>query len=62
MGTIGDLNTLGALIKPSDWNQYIVIARGLTVIHIINGELMAVLIDDDPGSSNNWTGNFRHRT
>jgi hypothetical protein len=62
MCTIGALNALGALIKPSDWNQYMAIARGLTVIHMINGELMGVLMDDDPGSSNNWTGNCRHGT
>jgi len=59
MSTIGELNALGALIKPSNWDQYIVIARGLTVIHIINGELMAALIDDEPGSSDNWMGKFR---
>ena len=58
MANIGELNALGTVIKPNDWNQYTVIARGPTLIHIINGQLMAVLIDDDPGSSNNWTGQF----
>ena len=27
-------------------------------IHIINGQVMAVLVDDDPGSSNNQSGYF----
>jgi hypothetical protein len=58
MGTIGDRQTLGTLVKPNDWNQYTVIARGGTVLHIINGQLMAVMIDDDPDSSNNWSGHF----
>ena len=35
-----------------------VIARGGTFIHIVNGQLMAVLVDDDPDSSNNQPGLF----
>jgi Spy/CpxP family protein refolding chaperone len=58
MGTIGDLTELGKLVKMNDWNEYIVIARGGTFIHVINGQLMAVMVDDDPDSSNNWSGNF----
>ena len=27
-------------------------------MHIVNGQLMAVMIDDDPGSSNNQPGMF----
>lgn len=38
--------------------QYTVIARGGTFIHIVNGQLMAVLVDDDPNSSNNQPGWF----
>ncbi len=58
MASIGELNELGKAIKQDDWNQYTIIARGPTLIHIINGQLMAVMIDDDLGSSNNWTGQF----
>ncbi|MDB5241643.1 MAG: hypothetical protein JWP57_2268 [Spirosoma sp.] len=57
MGIIGDRDTLASRhIKHNDWNQYTVIARGGTFIHILNGQLMAVMIDDDPTSSNNQTG------
>jgi hypothetical protein len=57
MGIIGDKDTLASQhIKPNDWNQYTVIARGGTFIHILNGQLMAVMIDDDPTSSNNQSG------
>ena len=58
MGTIGDRQQLGAIVKQDDWNQYVVIARGGTFLHIVNGQLMAVMIDDDPASSNNQSGQF----
>ena len=45
----------------NDWNQYTVIARGGTFLHVLNGQLMAVMIDDDPESSNNQPGHVRHR-
>ena len=56
MGNIGDRDVLGKLVKLNDWNEYTVIARGGTFLHIINGQLMSVMIDDDPTSSNNWSG------
>jgi hypothetical protein len=56
VGTIGDRSALGGYVKINDWNQYEIIARGGTMIHILNGQLMAVLIDDDPASSNNQAG------
>lgn len=38
---------LKALIKPGDWNHMHIIARGHTLMNIVNGHLMGVLIDDD---------------
>ena len=58
MGTIADRTALGTVVKMNDWNQYVVIARGGTFVHIVNGQLMAVMIDDDPASSNNQPGMF----
>jgi hypothetical protein len=58
MGTIADREALGAIVRQNDWNQYTVIARGGTFIHIVNGQLMAVMVDDDPQSSNNEPGLF----
>ncbi len=58
VGSIGDRAALGNLVKQNDWNQYVVIARGGTFVHIINGQVMAVMIDDDPASSNNQSGLF----
>jgi hypothetical protein len=58
MGTLGDRTELGKLVKVNDWNQYVVIARGGTLIHIVNGQVMAIMVDDDPTSSNNQSGLF----
>ncbi len=56
MGIIGDRDSLGTYVKMNDWNQYTIIARGGVFIHILNGHLMSVMIDDDPNSSNNQSG------
>jgi hypothetical protein len=58
VGTIGDRSQLGTYVKDGDWNQYTIIARGGVILHILNGQLMAVLVDDDPASSNNVSGLF----
>ena len=41
---------LKAHIKPGDWNHLHIVARGSTMMNILNGHLMSVLIDDDPKS------------
>jgi hypothetical protein len=56
IANIGNRDALGGYVKINDWNQYEIIARGGTFLHIINGQLMAVYIDDDPNSSNNVPG------
>ena len=56
MGTIGDRQALGGFVKMNEWNDYTIIARGGVFLHILNGQLMAVMIDDDPTSSNNQSG------
>jgi len=58
VGTIADRARLGASVKDGGWNQYMIIARGAVILHILNGQLMAALIDDDPASSNNVPGLF----
>ena len=45
--------------KMNDWNQYTVIARGGTLMHIVNGQLMAVMVDDDPDVIEQSVGAFR---
>jgi hypothetical protein len=48
LSTLGDPEELKAVIKTGDWNQVHIIARGNTLIHIINGRTMSIFIDDDP--------------
>ena len=36
-----------ALIKQNDWNQVHLIARGNTIMQILNGAVTSVVIDDD---------------
>jgi hypothetical protein len=56
IGNIGNRSALGGYVQDNGWNQYEIIARGPVMMHIINGQLMAVFIDDDPTSSNNISG------
>jgi hypothetical protein len=48
IGSLGDAEALLNLIRADGWNQVHIVARGNTFTHIINGQVMAVLIDDDP--------------
>ena len=59
MGNIGDRSALGGYARINDWNQCLVMARGPVCMHITNGQLMAVFVDDDPMSSNNQSGMVR---
>ena len=61
MATIGDRQALGDVVKQNDWNQYTVIARGGTFLHILNGQLMSVMIDDDPSLVEQLVGSVRDR-
>jgi hypothetical protein len=56
IGNIQDRRALGGYVKTNDWNQYMIIARGGTFIHLLNGQLMAVLVDDDASDVNNQPG------
>lgn len=47
LSSLGDNRELAARIQ-DDWNAVHIIARGNTLLHIINGQLMTVVIDDDP--------------
>jgi hypothetical protein len=56
LANIADRTALGGYVRVNDWNQYEIVARGGTFFHILNGQLMAVYLDDDPASSNNQPG------
>ena len=50
VGSLGDRDTMKAFVKQGDWNQLHVIAHGNTLTHIVNGHVMAILIDDEPAA------------
>ncbi len=47
VGSVGDPVELEKHIRRDGWNDYVVIAKGNTFIHIINGHVMSVGIDED---------------
>jgi hypothetical protein len=47
IGALGDRDALMKFITLGEWNQIHIIARGNQLTHIVNGHVMAVLIDDD---------------
>ena len=46
-GSTGNGDELKAVIKPGDWNELHIIARGNTLIQLINGRVMSIVVDDD---------------
>ena len=61
VANIGDKQALGGYVKVNEWNDYEIIARGGVMMHIMNGQLMAVFIDDNKDSVNNQPGLHRFR-
>lgn len=47
VGALGTSDDLKALLKVDDWNEVHIIARGNTLVHIYNGRVFSVFIDDD---------------
>ena len=46
VGEVGKLEDIQASIKPADWNEYVIIAKGNRIQHFINGKATAELIDE----------------
>ena len=46
---IGNKEELQKSIKPGDWNDYHLVAKGTTLSHFINGKLMSETIDEQEG-------------
>jgi hypothetical protein len=47
LGSLGDRDSMKALVKQGDWNRLHIVARGNTLTHIVNGQVMASVIDED---------------
>ncbi len=57
LGSVGDAVELESRIKRDDWNELVVIAKGNQFVHLINGHVMAIGIDEDKAKSR-WSGLF----
>ena len=47
IGSVGEKDALLEFIKQEGWNECHLIIRGNTLIHIINGHVMSIVVDDD---------------
>ncbi len=47
MGSPGDSESLKSVIKVGDWNQIHIIAKGNVMVHMINGRVMSLCLDED---------------
>jgi len=47
LGQLENGDALKAYIKTNDWNQIHIIARGNVLIHVLNGHVTALFVDDD---------------
>ena len=47
IGSVGDNAQLRSFIKDGDWNSIDILARGNTLIQMINEHVMSVVVDDD---------------
>jgi hypothetical protein len=47
VGSLGDMSELKQLIHADGWNALHLIARGNTIVQLLNGHVMSMLIDDD---------------
>lgn len=48
LGSVGDSGELKAFIRNQDWNDLQVVARGNSLVQLINGHVMCAFLDDDP--------------
>jgi Domain of Unknown Function (DUF1080) len=47
IGKVGDKQALAGFIRNGEWNTVHLIVRGNTMIHMVNGQVMSVVVDDD---------------
>lgn len=47
LGRIADPTDLRGVVNVGNWNRYHIIARGPLMLQLLNGQLMAILLDED---------------
>lgn len=48
IGEVKNGDDVKGIIKINDWNTLHIIAQGNTLIHVLNGQVTTVVVDDDP--------------
>jgi hypothetical protein len=51
VGKLGDKEAIGKTYKKSDWNDYVIIAKGNRLVHYLNGVQTVDVVDNDPKGS-----------
>jgi hypothetical protein len=51
VGKLGDQKEIGKTYKKSDWNDYVIIAKGNHIQHFLNGVQTVDIVDNDPKNS-----------
>ena len=51
VGKVGDKEAIAATFKQSDWNDYVIVARGNHLVHYLNGIQTIDVVDNDPKRS-----------
>jgi hypothetical protein len=47
VGLAGDSDQLKGFIRNGDWNDIHIVARGNCLVHLLNGHVMCIFVDDD---------------
>jgi len=50
VGSLGSADEIASVIRPNDWNEYVIIARGNQLTHLINGRVTAQTTDSQEGA------------
>jgi hypothetical protein len=48
LSTVGESADVDRIYKPNDWNQLHIVAVGNQMVHLLNGRVISILIDEDP--------------
>jgi Domain of Unknown Function (DUF1080) len=47
LGNLGEKSTLAKFLRGEDWNQVHLVIRGNVLTHLINGQVMSIVVDED---------------
>jgi hypothetical protein len=48
LSTVGEPSDVDRIFRPNDWNQLHIVAVGNQMVHLLNGRVLSILIDEDP--------------